>query len=114
MLAPFGLRPKATLAQRMLPLAAAMERRGWSCQIVAPAYTNPEDASRVEVVDGVQGEHVALPRLAGAPGVVETAVRMLQAALRAEPTILHAFKPKGYSGLAALLARIIRPELPLA
>ena len=113
MLAPFGLRPKATLAQRILPLAVAMQRRGWICSIVAPSYTNPQDAGRVDVVEGVTVEHVRLPRLPGPLGAVETAARMLSAALRRRPVLLHVFKPKGYGGLAALLARAIRPGLPL-
>lgn len=113
MLAPFGLRPKATLSQRMLPLAAALQARGWNCSIVAPAYSKPADAGRVEWIEGVWVEHVVLPRLPGPLGFVETSARMLAAAMRHEPDLLHVFKPKGYSGLAALLARTRYPELPL-
>jgi glycosyltransferase involved in cell wall biosynthesis len=111
LLAPFGLRPKATLSQRMLPLAAALAARGWHCSIVAPT-TLPADAGRVEFVDGVRVEHVALPRLPGPPRFLETSTRMLAAALRGKPDLLHVFKPKGYGGLAAMLARVVRPDLP--
>ena len=38
---------------------------------------------------------------------------LLRAALAEKPDVLHLFKPKGYSGLAALLARLVRPNLPL-
>ena len=112
MLAPFAIRPKATLSQRMLPLAAALNARGWTCSIVAPPYPDSNASSHVEVVDGVRVEHVALPRLPGPLQFVETSARMLAAALRGEPDLLHVFKPKGYSGLAALLAHAQRPRLP--
>lgn len=113
MLAPFGLRPKATLSQRMLPLAVALQERGWDCSIIAPASTEPADAGRVEWIAGVRIEHVALPRLPGPFGFVETSARMLAAAMRQQPDLLHVFKPKGYSGLAALSARSRYPGLPL-
>jgi glycosyltransferase involved in cell wall biosynthesis len=113
MLAPFGLRPKATLSRRMLPLAKALQERGWQCMIVAPAYLNPQDAGRVATVDGIRVEHVDLPRSPGPFGMVETSGRMVAAALRGRPDIVHVFKPKGYSGLAALLLHALRPALPL-
>ena len=111
MLAPFGARPKATLSRRMLPLAAALTARGWSVSIVAPASV-AADAGRVEMLDGVRVKHVALPVSPGPLQFVETSARMLAAALRLKPDLLHVFKPKGYSGLAALLAHAVRPDLP--
>jgi len=111
MLAPFGARPKATLSRRMLPLAAALTARGWSVSIVVPAPV-AADAGRVEMLDGVRVEHVALPVSPGPLQFVETSARMLAAALRLKPDLLHVFKPKGYSGLAALLAHAVRPDLP--
>jgi glycosyltransferase involved in cell wall biosynthesis len=38
---------------------------------------------------------------------------LLRLAMTGKPDILHLFKPKGYSGLAALLARMTNPVLPL-
>ncbi len=113
MLAPFGIRPKGTLSARMLPLAVELQRRGHVVRIVAPAYLNPADAGTIIRVAGVLVEHVPLPRLKGPPGTLETAVVLLRAALRETPDVLHLFKPKGYSGLAALFARFLRPSLPL-
>ena len=112
MLAPFGLRPKATLAQRMLPLAAAMNARGWTCSIVAPPLSEPAGAGRVELIDGVRIEHVNGPRSPGPFGMLETSARMVVTAMRGRPDLLHVFKPKGYSGLAALLAHRLAPRLP--
>ncbi len=112
MIAPFGLRPKATLSQRMLPLARALVRRGSQCLIVAPAYTEPRDAGRREIIDGVVVEHVALARLPGPLGIVETSARMLATVRRWQPDLLHVFKPKGYSGVAASLGHWLAPALP--
>lgn len=113
MIAPFGVRPKGTLAARMLPLARALHDFGHQVVIVAPAYLNPQDAASTTIIDGVPVEHVRLPRFRGPFGIAESAVLLLRAASRRQPDVVHAFKPKGYSGLAALLARALRPRLPL-
>jgi glycosyltransferase involved in cell wall biosynthesis len=113
MLAPFGMRPKGTLAARMLPLAQALARRGHRVSIVAPPVLNPEDAGRRAVLDGVLVAHTRLPLLPGMAGAPELAGALLRAALAERPEVLHLFKPKGYGGLAALLARALRPDLPL-
>jgi glycosyltransferase involved in cell wall biosynthesis len=113
MLAPFGMRPKGTLAARMLPLAQALVRRGHRVSIVAPPVLNPEDSGRRVALDGVMVAHTRLPRLSGMAGAPELAAALLRAALSERPEVLHLFKPKGYGGLAALLARAIRPALPL-
>jgi len=113
MLAPFGIRPKGTLSARMLPLAQALSRRGHCVSIIAPPVQNPQDAGRRDVYDGVSVTHTWLPTLPGPAGVVQQVQSLLRAALAERPDVLHLFKPKGYSGLAALLLRVIRPTLPL-
>ena len=113
MLAPFGIRPKGTLLARMLPLAQALERRNYDVSIVAPPVQNPQDAGRRDVYEGVLVAHTARPSLPGPTGVVQQVGMLLRLALAERPDALHLFKPKGYSGLAALLARAARPRLPL-
>jgi glycosyltransferase involved in cell wall biosynthesis len=113
MLAPFGIRPKGTLSARMLPLAQALVGRGHAVRIVAPPMQNPQDAGRHDLYDGVPVIHTALPRFPGAAGVAQQVQALLRVALAERPDVLHLFKPKGYSGLAALLARKLRPSLPL-
>ncbi len=103
MIAPFGLRPKGTLGQRMLPLAQALVAQGVAVQIVAPSYLNPADAGHREFIGGVAVLHVALAALPGPLAFLETAATLARAALRWRPDVVHVFKPKGYSGLAALL-----------
>lgn len=113
MLAPFGIRPKGTLAARMLPLAQALARRGHTVRIAAPPVQNPHDAGRRVVYAGVAVTHTALPRLPGPAHVAQQVFALLRLGLAERPDVLHLFKPKGYSGLAALLARAVRPQLPL-
>jgi glycosyltransferase involved in cell wall biosynthesis len=113
MLAPFGIRPKGTLSARMLPLAQALTRRGHCISIIAPPVQNPQDAGRRDIYAGVSVTHTPLLTLPGAAGVAQQVRSLLSAALAECPDVLHLFKPKGYSGLAALLARVIRPNLPL-
>ncbi len=102
MLAPFGIRPKGTLAARMLPLAQALSRRGHRISIVAPPVLNPQDAGSSQVYDGVTVRHSRLPRLPGPAAVLEQAALLLRGALKVQPDLLYLFKPKGYGGLAAL------------
>jgi glycosyltransferase involved in cell wall biosynthesis len=101
-LAPFGIRPKGTLQARMLPLAQALQRRGYEVEIIAPPYTNPEDAGLVELIGDVQLRNVTLGPTAGAVAAPFIAGRMLKAALDLKPDLIHLFKPKGFGGLAAM------------
>lgn len=101
-LAPFGVRPKGTLQARMLPLAQALQQRGHDVVMVAPPYTNPEDAGLVDTLGGVTVRNVRLGPTAGALAAPFIALRMLREALDQQPTLIHLFKPKGYGGLAAL------------
>jgi len=113
MLAPFGIRPKGTLSARMLPLAQALARRGYSVSIIAPPVQNPQDAATRVVYQGVVVAHTRVPRGPGPIGIAQQVLALLQATLADHPHLIHLFKPKGYSGLAALLARRLRPDLPL-
>lgn len=113
MLAPFGIRPKGTLAARMLPLARCLTGRGHQVAIVAPPVHNPEDAGARAEYDGVLVAHTAAPALPGPLGVAQQTLALLHDALAYRPEVLHLFKPKGYSGLAALLARHMRPNVAL-
>ena len=114
MLAPFGLRPKATLSRRALPLATELARRGWRVHILAPADLWPADAGLTTVIDGVTVEHGPLPRTSGPLALAESTAWMTRRVLALRPDLIHLFKPKGYGGMAALALRRLRPALPLA
>jgi glycosyltransferase involved in cell wall biosynthesis len=113
MLAPFGIRPKGTLAARMLPLAQALTRRGHEVVIVAPPVHNPEDAATRVVYGDVPVIHTPAPWLPGAAAAAQQTLALLREAMGQSPDVVHLFKPKGYSGLAALLMQMMRPALPL-
>ncbi len=78
--------------------------------IVAPPVQNLEDAGTRVVYAGVTVTHAAPALL---PGALDWSTALLRLALAERPDVLHLFKPKGYGGLAALLARYIKPDLPL-
>jgi glycosyltransferase involved in cell wall biosynthesis len=105
MIAPFGIRPKGTLSQRMLPLAQALVRRGHAVVIVAPPVQNPGDANTCVEYEGVAVVHTPLPRSPGPAAIAEQSLLLWRAAQAFAPDLIHLFKPKGFGGLAALLPR---------
>lgn len=107
-LAPFGIRPKGTLIARMLPLAVAMQDLGHQVTIIAPPYTNPEDAGRTETVRGIKLLNVKLGPGGKALSTFPVAWRMLRATMAEKPDLVHLFKPKGYGGIAAMLMQFLK------
>jgi len=101
-LAPFGIRPKGTLIARMLPLAVELQGLGHRVTVVAPPYTNPEDAGLVETVRGVTLRNVTLGPASKPLAALSIARQMYAAARDERPDLVHLFKPKGYGGLAAM------------
>ena len=106
MLGPFGLGPKMTIRRRALPAARALAARGHAVTLLLPPWHTPAEADRAwdDDVPGVRIVHVALAGLRiPIVGHAIVAVRMARMALALEPDIVHAFKPKAYSGLAATM-----------
>lgn len=103
-LAPFGLRAKGTARARTLPLARALVRRGHSVAVFIPPYDSVEDAGHRWRDAGVEVVNVSLPPGGqSAPWHWQLGWRLYAAASRWRPQVIHAFKPKGPSGLAATL-----------
>jgi glycosyltransferase involved in cell wall biosynthesis len=116
LLAPFGLRAKGTARARTLPLARALARRGHTVAVFIPPYDSPEDAGQRWREAGVDVINISLPRgNQTAPWHWQLGWRLYQNALQWRPQIVHAFKPKGPSGLAATLLwtrrRLLHPRL---
>ncbi len=107
-LAPFGIRPKGTMLARMIPLAAGLQRHGHRVVIVAPPYTNPEDAGKEETVAGVTVRNIRLGPKNKVVAASLLAWRMFREACAEKPDLVHLFKPKGYGGLAAMLHMMLR------
>ncbi|MCC7020604.1 MAG: glycosyltransferase family 4 protein [Ardenticatenales bacterium] len=106
MLGPFGLGPKMTIRRRALPAARALAARGHAVTLLLPPWHTPAEADRAWD-DDVAGVRIVNVSLAGlrtpVVGHAVVAARMARMALALEPDIVHAFKPKAYSGLAATM-----------
>jgi len=106
MLGPFGLGPKMTIRRRALPAARALAARGHAVTLLLPPWHTPAEADRAwdDDVPGVRIVNVSLAGLrTPVVGHAVVAARMARMALALEPDIVHAFKPKAYSGLAATM-----------
>jgi hypothetical protein len=96
MIGPFGFHPNKTMRSRAFSLARALVARGHAVKIVMPPWQTPEEAGRTWQEDGVALEYVPL-----SGGVLPITARLVRAALAFQPDLVHCFKPKAYSGLAA-------------
>lgn len=102
---PFGLRPKATMSIRAVPLAQALAARGHTVTVLIPPWDDPDRSGQTWAEDGVQVVNVSLPR-----GVFRLPVlfhllltrTLIVQALTLQPDVIHFFKPKAYAGLAHL------------
>ncbi|PZR97503.1 MAG: glycosyl transferase family 1 [Candidatus Chloroheliales bacterium] len=101
-IAPFALRPKGTTRERALPLARALAARGHRVRVIIPPWDNPSEAGRCWQEAGVEVESVTLPR----PLLPRLPLLLAKRALASRPDVIHVFKPKAYSGLAADLLRV--------
>ena len=96
MIGPFGLHPKQTMRSRALGLARPLVGRGHTVRLLMPPWETPAEAERTWEEDGVELRYV--PLRGGAPGITRQLVRETVAW---RPDVVHCFKPKAYSGLAA-------------
>jgi glycosyltransferase involved in cell wall biosynthesis len=108
MIGPFGLHPKGTMRARALPAARALAHRGHRVTVLMPPWHTPADAGRAwcDAEADVQCEYVSLAGLRlPAAGHLLVARRLAARASALAPDVVHAFKPKAYSGLAAAALR---------
>ncbi len=102
LLGGFGMRPKATMSARALPMGQAFAARGHQVTLIVPPWDCPEDAGKTWESGGVRIVNIPIAARLQTPQIV----RALAAAVRAvHPDVVHVFKPKGYGGLAAELLR---------
>lgn len=110
MIGPFGLSPKASMQARAMPLARELARQGHAVKVIMPPWHTPEKKPRVWEEGGVTLEYVSLaPRLPGL-GHLATTWRLVRSAIRWRPDVVHCFKPKAYSGLAAWVFWMLRDK----
>jgi glycosyltransferase involved in cell wall biosynthesis len=113
-IAPFGLKAKGTVSARILPLATALVEFGHSVRLVVPAWDDPQpDYSTKNSHEIINKVEVVFPALKPKPLIANLPLRMVQSALTFRPDIIHVFKPKAYSGLAASLLNLRRIKFVL-
>ena len=97
----FGMAPKSTMKVRALPLAQSLARHGHQVSMVLPPWDNPIDTGKRYDSAGVTIINVLLPPTV--PGVWYglLGTRLFQQVTSLKPDIVHAFKPKGFSGFVA-------------
>ncbi len=105
-IAPFGLKAKGTAAARVLPIAEVLVERGYRVRVIIPPWDDPAGSpdlalqkTRREVANGVE---LAFVPVRPGPQPLLIPARLVQEALSFKPDLIHVFKPKAYSGLAAL------------
>ena len=108
MMGPFGFEPKKTMRARAFRLARALVARGHEVAIFMPPWHTPQQADRTWSEDGVHLRYISV-----GGGVLGITRRLLRETLAWQPHIIHAFKPKAYSGLAAWWLRQTHRRLPL-
>ncbi len=115
LLAPFAAGgPKGTTRWRLLPLARALAAHGHTVRVLIPPYDCPRQSGSSWRDQGVQVDNLALPSLHGSLNQLAMAQKMAHAAVTWRPDVVHCFKPKGPSGLAAwVLDRVPGWRVPL-
>lgn len=105
-IAPFGLKAKGTTAARVLPIAEALTTKGYKVRMVVPPWDDPAGSPdlalkkpRTEMMNGVE---VVFVPVATGPQPLTIPARLAREALASQPDLIHIFKPKAFSGLAAL------------
>ncbi|HDN79206.1 MAG TPA: glycosyltransferase [Chloroflexi bacterium] len=100
---PFGLRIKGTTRARLLPLARALVRKGWSAVAILPPWDSPQDSGKTWEDNGVVLRHIRLPVKAPLLYHLLVAWRLVRECLSHKPELVHLFKPIGYPGLTAMM-----------
>jgi glycosyltransferase involved in cell wall biosynthesis len=111
MIGPFAFKPKGTVSVRAFFVARALAERGHQVTILMPPYDNLDDSGRIWEQDGVRLENMRIRRNDAWHQLV-VPLRMARRAARLEPTVVHVFKPIGYSGLAGIYLRWVS-RIPL-
>jgi glycosyltransferase involved in cell wall biosynthesis len=107
MVAPFSVYPKGTVTVRMLPIAKFLKKRGHDVTVVVPPYDNPTESGKKYTLEDVEIHNVTFRDfpLIKYPLVL---LALCQTILSLRPNCIYVFKPKGYSGLAAIFFVLFR------
>jgi len=108
MIGPFALYPKGTVSVRILPMAKALKKRGYDVAIFLAPYDNAKYSGKHLKVEGVDIYNVKMLKASLYAIHFFAVVQLVTRALIFRPNLIHIFKPKGYSGLAAMLLIMLK------
>jgi glycosyltransferase involved in cell wall biosynthesis len=107
MVAPFSVYPKGTVPVRMLPIARILIKRGHGVSIVVPPYDNLSESGREYAIENIKIHNVTFRDFP----LVKYPLTLFSLCLKIfllRPQCVYVFKPKGYSGLVAMLLIFFR------
>ena len=107
MVAPFGVSPKGTVPIRMLPIARTLISHGHDVSIVVPPYDNLFESGKEYIIDNVKVSNIIFRDLPLVKYPL-TLLRLCHKIFSLHPQCVYVFKPKGYSGLVAMLIILMR------
>ena len=96
MVGPFGLHPNKTMGSRAFGLARPLVQQDHEVCLFMPPWQTPDEGDRRWQQDGVEFRYISVTG-----GILGITRRLVQETLAWKPDIVHCFKPKAYSGLAA-------------
>jgi glycosyltransferase involved in cell wall biosynthesis len=107
MVGPFALDPMGTVRVRMVPIAEALRSSGHDARIVLPPYDNPSQSGISTQLRNVPIYNIRLSRIPLLKHIM-ISLRLTITAFSLRPSIVHVFKPKGYSGVTAMIHILLR------
>jgi glycosyltransferase involved in cell wall biosynthesis len=108
MVGPFALDPMGTVRVRMVPIAEALKSAGgYDPRIVLPPYDNPPHSGRLMQLKGVPISNIKMSRVPIFKYIINS-LRLTLNTFSMRPSIVHVFKPKGYSGVVAMICIILK------
>jgi glycosyltransferase involved in cell wall biosynthesis len=92
----------------MVPMAEALQAKGYSVSIILPPYDNVAESGREYTIRGVKIYNVYIPkgfniRTSPLTKHISIANGVVRKALELKPELIHVFVPAGISGLSAML-----------
>jgi glycosyltransferase involved in cell wall biosynthesis len=96
----FAWEPKGTVRARAFPLAVELSKLGHEVHLFVTPYDNPRDSGKELTLKGVKITNLEVS--SNSPlSMALLAFRLATKSLAWKPDIIHVFKPKGITGLAA-------------
>ena len=106
MLCPWAMYPKGTVTARTLPIAKKLAEKGHDVYLVIPPFDNPSDSEKLYEIENVKICNVKISYTIPFIKHLLIVYALVKKSFGLKPDIIHVFKPKGYSGLAAMILEL--------